>query len=280
MANDHRTSFYLTRPRSLQSTCPRYPFQTRLCSGTSSRQRCSLQSTCPRYPCPFQTQRGLVWSSGTYSEVSGYCLTCPTLSSSPQGATSVDDCVCSTELRINSITTINSIVIYWDKYIYKIVFGTSSGTITYGNSGGTPVSFNLNPDEYIVSATYKPFIASFGPYLGCGIAFRTSQGRTLEKKGTFYDVASDCGAEQTFTTSGWKVATGLTQASSNPSSDVTGFITADQKECVVCNLVGSVQGCTCAAGRTAVNNECVLCPAGTYKTAAGGCFLKVLVCLA
>ena len=207
-------------------------------------------------------------------------MTCPTLSSSPQGATSVDDCVCSTELRINSITTINSIVIYWDKYIYKIVFGTSSGTITYGNSGGTPTSFNLNPDEYIVSATYKPFIASFGPYLGCGIAFRTSQGRTLEKKGTFYDVASDCGAEQTFTTSGWKVATGLTQASSNPSSDVTGFITADQKECVVCNLVGSVQGCTCAAGQTAVNNECVLCPAGTYKTATGGCFLKVLVCLA
>jgi hypothetical protein len=129
--------------------------------------------------------------------------------------------------------------------------------------------------KHIVKVLYKRFTrTTFGPYIGCGIIFVTSQGRKLDFSGTYYNnrdinnnVINDCGAEQTFTASSWEPVTGLTQVSSTVTSDITGVSTDARTFCAACTLTDFVDDCTCAAGMTKdpAANACVSCGAGKYK---------------
>ena len=218
--------------------------------------------------------------SGTYKSFTGtsLCVSCPANTIAPAGSLTADDCVCTgSALQTNVFTAITSITVYWDKYVYKVVLSTSSGTRTYGGTGGTPVVYDINPGEYIVETIYRKFINTFGPYLGCGITFRTSRGRTIEVLGTYYNIATDCGGDQIFSTSSWQPATGFTQASAVSTSDLTGFLTEVRRECVICELTDFVDDCTCAVGKTKVNNACVICPDNTYKDTTGMWGLILLI---
>jgi hypothetical protein len=208
---------------------------------------------------------------------SGACTTCDSDSTSLPGSDSNDDCTCNTAYNrtTRSITNINKITTFRDKYLYKIIFHTTDGDVIYGGVGGTPEILTINAGENIVKVFYKTFIrTTFGPYIGCGIIFLTSQGRTLDFSGTYYNnrdvnnnVINDCGSEQTFEASAWKPVTGLTQVSAAVTSDFTGVKTEAGTFCAPCTLAGFVDDCTCAAGMTkdSTTNACVSCGAGKYK---------------
>ena len=226
-------------------------------------------------------------AAGTYKSIMGSmaCTACNANSNSPSGSDNNDDCTCNTafDLQTQSVTTVNSVTVYLDKYIYKIIFSTSAGTRTYGGVGGTPVTQSINAGEFIVGVSYKRFIAAnFGPYIGCGIILTTSHGRTLNFAGTLYDnlddngnAINDCATEQFFAASAWEPATGLTQASVTATSDVSGLQTQTRQFCAACTMTNFVDDCTCAAGMTrdSATNACVMCGAGKFKetTGTGAC---------